>query len=145
MKRFEFSLERVRRWRQGQADLEELKLRQLYGELNAIEEEKRRLVAERDQAQAAIIAKDALAAGELLALDSFRHHVLGRSHALEQRRRQQEERVARQRECVIEARRRFELLERMRQRARFEWESAFNKEQEDTASELFLAKMNRDA
>jgi hypothetical protein len=46
---------------------------------------------------------------------------------------------------VIEARRKFELLQRLQQSALLQWKAAFNKEQEEMASELFLAKMNRDS
>ena len=37
MKRFGFPLERVRKWRQDQAELEEMRLRQLYAELRTAE------------------------------------------------------------------------------------------------------------
>ena len=44
---------------------------------------------------------------------------------------------------VIEARRKFELLDRLREAALNEWQAAVNKEQEDLAAELFLARSRR--
>jgi hypothetical protein len=43
----------------------------------------------------------------------------------------------------MEARRQAELLERLREKALGQWRAAANKEQEDLASELFLAKQTR--
>ncbi len=48
-----------------------------------------------------------------------------------------------QRQQVMEARRQFELLDRLQQKAWHEWRAAGNKEQEDLAAELFLAKSVR--
>ena len=145
MKRFDFRLERVRRWRRGQADLEELKLHQLITEIQALDQRKRRLLAERQQEEAAIRSQASLRAEELTFLASFRRHVQAQSRALDELRRQQEGKIAAQRECLLEARRRFELLDRLRHKALLEWQSAFTKEQEEMAAELFLAKRKREA
>jgi hypothetical protein len=145
MKRFEFSLERVRRWRLSQADIEELRLRQLLADLYATDQRKLHLLEERTQAEAAILFPEIAAAEDLASLDAFRQYVRAQSRALDQIRRQQEEKIATQRERVIEARRQFELLQRLQHNALVQWKAAFNKEQEEMASELFLAKMNRDS
>jgi len=144
MKRFEFPLERVRRWRRSEADLEELKLRQMLGERDATEQRKLSLLAERSLAEASVLAGQRVNVDELAALDSFRRYVREQGNALEQLHRQQEEKIAKQRERMGEAKRRFELLDRLHQSALAEWQAGFNKEQEEMASELFLAKRNRD-
>jgi hypothetical protein len=41
---------------------------------------------------------------------------------------------------VLEARRQFELLEKLRKESLGAWKTAVNKEQEDLAAELFLAR-----
>jgi len=144
MKRFEFSLERVRRWRRSQADLEELKLRQLLADLNSTDQRKRRLLGERAEAEKAILSQRTSEASDLARLDAFRQYVRAQAYVLDQLRRQQEEKIAAQRERVIEARRQFELLHRLQQSALSEWRATFNKEQEEMASELFLTKINRE-
>ena len=47
MKRFHFPLERVRRWREGQAALEEMKLEQLLGNLAGLRLERETIEVER--------------------------------------------------------------------------------------------------
>jgi hypothetical protein len=145
MKRFEFSLERVQRWRRSQADIEELKLRQLLADLYATDQRKRQLLEERTQAEAAILFQGTAAAEDLASLDAFRQYVRAQGRALDRSRCQQEVKIAAQRERVIEAKRHFELLQRLQHNALAQWQEAFNKEQEEMASELFLAKMNRDS
>jgi len=143
MKRFEYPLERVRRWRREQADIEELRLRQLLAELRATEESCERVRTERERAEAALLSKQTTSGQELSLLDSFRRHTLLQRRMLEELCRAQKGKIAAQRDRVIEARRRFELMERLYQKAYLEWQAAFNKEQEDLASELFLAKVGR--
>jgi hypothetical protein len=55
-----------------------------------------------------------------------------------------EARIIEQRNQVMEARRQFELLDRLRQKLYEEWRAAGNKEQEELAAELFLAKSVRE-
>jgi hypothetical protein len=143
MKRFHFSLERVQRWRRGQADLEELTLRRFLADLHSTDARRLQLMADREQAEIAILSQQTAAAEELASLDLFRRHVRAQSRALDEIRRQQQEKIAIQQQRVIEARRRFELLDRLHQKALGEWRVAFNKEQEDMAADLFLAKLNR--
>jgi hypothetical protein len=80
---------------------------------------------------------------ELESLDSFRVHGRGQIRNLENQEQQCEARVIAQRTQVLEARRQFELLERLRQKAMNAWRAAGNKEQEELAAELFLAKSIR--
>ncbi|HEV3145726.1 MAG TPA: hypothetical protein VGZ47_17695 [Gemmataceae bacterium] len=81
---------------------------------------------------------------ELESLDSFRLYVRGRVRDLESQERQCEAKIVEQRNHVLEARRQFELLERLREKALTEWRAAGNKEQEEMAAELFLAKSIRE-
>ena len=146
MKRFDFPLERVRRWRSEQASLEELKLQQLIASRatgsgavasGKIEDERaadrkccRRLHSKRPN---------------FISLDAYRLHVRQAASPIWTiAQRQCEAQIAKQRQRVIEARRQFELLDRLRNKALAEWRAGSNKEQEDLAAELFLAKSVRD-
>ncbi|MEO8130645.1 MAG: hypothetical protein ABI822_26325, partial [Bryobacteraceae bacterium] len=51
--------------------------------------------------------------------------------------------IAVQQARLITAKRDFELLEKLKSEQREGWKSAFNKEQDDLASEVFLAKWER--
>ena len=145
MKRFDFPLERVRRWRFEQLNLEELKLQQIFAERQTLARAKQQIRDELDRAGRDMLAKPALDPLELESLDSFRYHVRDRVRDLENRERKAEEKIAVQRQKVIEARRQFELLDRLRTKALAEWTAAADKEQETLAAEMFLAKSIRDA
>jgi hypothetical protein len=143
MKRFDFPLERVRRWRSEQASLEELKLQQLRGEVARLAEAKQQIEAEAAHSAQQTIAQATLDPIELTSLESYRLHVRRRAHELENLKRQCETKVVEQRQRVIEARRQLELLDRLYHKAWQEWQAASNKGQEEFAAELFLAKSTR--
>jgi hypothetical protein len=145
MKRFDFPLERVRRWRLEQLNLEELKLQQALAERQTLALAKEQIRREMQRAGQEVLSRPVLESGELENLDSFRLYVCGRIRGLENRERQAEARIVEQRGRVLEGRRQVELLERLRQKALGEWRAAADKEQETLAAEMFLAKTIRNA
>jgi hypothetical protein len=144
MKRFEFPLETVRRWRLERVGIEELKLRQILAEKHKRAAMKAQIQSELTQTVQEVIGQSSMQPLELESLDSFRLYIRGRVRDLENQERQCDAKIVEQRNQVLEARRQFELLERLRQKAMTEWRAAGNKEQEELAAELFLAKSIRD-
>jgi len=143
MKRFEFSLERVRRWRAEQASLEELKLAQLRAECARLAQEQHNLELEAARAASAVLSQPEIEADQLTSLENYRRYVKRKISELRSREIQTEARIVEQRQRVLEARRRFELLDRLESDAWQEWVAAANKEQEQIAGELFLAQAAR--
>src|SRR5580704_10108677 len=143
MKRFSFSLERVRLWRAGQAALEELKLERLREALSKLQQEKQGIQTERASSQRQVLGQPSMAATELQSLDIYRLHTRNKIREIEKRERQAEGQVEVQRQRAIEARRAAELLDRLRRKAMEEWRTASDREQETLATELFLAKRLR--
>ncbi len=143
MKRFNFPLERVRRWRLGQVDIEELKLQELGRELQGLGSSKRDMEAGLAGSERQVLAQASLESLELESLDSYRLHVRNKVREFENLEQQCQVRIAAQRNRVIEARRQFDLLDRLHHKAFEKWRIAGNKEQEDLAAELFLAKSVR--
>jgi hypothetical protein len=143
MKRFQFPLERVRLWRQQQAALELAKLEHLAGQLAALKEEKKRIQGERDQSEQKLLQEASVAAVELQALAAYREHVRRRTGQIEQGQRELGFRIEQQRTSVMEAKRRAELLERLKTRRLDEWQMAAQRAEETLATELFLAKRVR--
>ena len=143
MKRFHFPLERVRRWRGEQADLEEMKLERLFAELSAIQRQREELLSERIQAETLLNCGQPISAEELARLDAFRQYVQARCISLDQIERDQAAKIAQQRQRVVEARRQFELLERLRKKNLMQWQGASNQEEETLAAELYLARRRR--
>jgi flagellar export protein FliJ len=143
MKRFHFPLERVRRWRLEQLNLEQIKLQQVLAERRSLADAKRLVQDELAKSEQGVLTQPTLAGMELQQLDSFRIHVQGRIRNLETREREWETRVAEQRGRLLEARRRFELLDGLRDTTLAKWHKAADLEQETLAGELFLAKSTR--
>jgi hypothetical protein len=143
MKRFDFPLERVRRWRCEQATLEELKLQQFRAEMASLQAAQQQIVADRVESEQHVLTQAYVDPLQLESLDSYRQYTAGKVRHLESRKQQWEAKIADQLNKVIEARRKFELLERLRQAALDEWQAAVDKEQEDLAAELFLAKSSQ--
>ncbi|HXA65168.1 MAG TPA: hypothetical protein VNV82_08455 [Bryobacteraceae bacterium] len=144
MKRFHFPLETVRRWRLERAGIEQLKLRQILAEKERLSAAKGQIQGQLSQTVQQVLGQPSIPAFELESLDSFSVHVRGRVRKLDSQERECEARIVDQRNKVLKARRQFELIERLRQKALTEWRAAGNKEQEDLAAELFLAKSIRE-
>ena len=143
MKRFSFRLEQVRRWRQDQAGLEEMRLQQLYAELNTILVEQREIAAAADESRRAVLAKSAMSAGELNSLEAYHDYATHNIRRLKQKEEELRVRIGEQRRRVLEAHRRFRLLDGLRNKALAAWTAACDKEQEEVAAELYLAKRGR--
>jgi flagellar biosynthesis chaperone FliJ len=143
MKRFKFPLETVRRWRLERVGIEELKLRQILAEKHKLAAIKAQIQSEIAQTLQQVLGQSSMRPLELESLDSFRLYVRGLVRNLESQERQCGAKIIEQRNQLLEARRQFELLERLREKAMREWRAAGNKEQEEMAAELFLAKSIR--
>ena len=139
MKRFQFPLDRVRRWRGEQADLEEAKLQQLWGQLAALGQEKTRVKSAGAESARKILEQPAMEPQDLQALDAYRLHVRRRIGQIENRERELGARIEEQRGRLMEARRRAELLERLKARKWGEWQALADREEETLAGELYLA------
>jgi hypothetical protein len=143
MKRFQFQLERVRRWRLEQLGLEELKLQQVRAELQALADAKQQVRDQLSQSRQDVLAQPTLRGLDLENLDSYGIHVHERVREFENRERQCDSKVAEQRARVLEARRQFELLDGLRKKALVRWNAEAEKEQEALAAELFLSRSTR--
>ena len=123
--------------------MEEARLQALFAEKQAIE---RRMAALADELQAEHrrIEDRTCDARELAMLDEFRTWVNREKHRLIAVRAECERRIAAQQAALVEARRRFQLVDRLKEKALIEWHAANAKEQEDLAAELYLARKVRE-
>lgn len=144
MRRFHFPLERVRRWRAEQLTLEDLKLQQVRAERQTMASARKHIQNELLRSQQEVLSEPCIDALQLESLDTFRRYIQRKVRDIENRERQAEAKVVDQRQRVLEARRQFELLNRLHQKALAEWHAAAGKEQETLAAEMFLAKSIRD-
>ena len=140
MNAFRFPLERVLGWRRSELELEEHKFQQLVAAVAAVDREMADLAATRIQAETTVREWSSLSGSDLAALGSFRLYAVKKNTELAARRVVCARRVADGRNAMLEARRRFRLLERLRERRYEEWRLARDKELEDLASESYLAR-----
>jgi hypothetical protein len=140
MKRFRFPLDRVRKWRQDQAELEEMRLRQFYAEMRAAEADRQATLDEDDRSRRAVLVRQYVAAEDLSALEAFKKYAMEHVRRLDVRRRALSAAIGEQHARVLEAHRSVRLLDGLHDRALLGWTAARDKEQEELAAELFLAK-----
>jgi flagellar export protein FliJ len=143
MKVFAFRLEKVLRWREAKVELEQFKLGRFAAECAQWD----RILAQFDdarcEAEKAVLASGAVGGGELEALSRFKDRLRQQKHAAQGRREECERKMEQQRGRLLEARREFRLLDRLRQVRRAEWEMLINREFEALAAENHLARWNR--
>ena len=140
MNSFRFPLESVLDWRRNELELAELAFERLAAALASVD----RALAELETSgiRAEILVRDwsPVCGSDLAALGDFRLHVQKQSGQLAAQRAECSERLEAGRAAMLEARRRFRLLERLKER-RFEaWRLARDKELQDLASESYLAR-----
>jgi len=142
VKKFAFTLETARRLRERQAEVEEARLQGLLAERNGIEGRLAELGDELAREHRRIEDRS-FDGREVQALDGFRVWAGREEQRLKATRAECELRIRKQRAAVVEARRRFELVDRLKEKALIEWQAAGVKEQEDLAAELHLARRVR--
>lgn len=122
MKSFRFRLEQVLSWRRTELDLEEGRLKQLHAAVEALDRERTELASACDDAGRSLLSRAALYGADLQLLASYRDAVKRQSARLEQKRTERQAEIATQKEKLMEARRRFRLLEKLKERKRTEWQ-----------------------
>src|SRR6202035_4703589 len=103
MKRFNFRLDQVRRWRQDQAELEEMRLQQLYTELRVMEARRKAIAAEADLSRRKLVTQQSVTAEELSFLEAFRAYANDQIRQLGLKEREMEVRIKEQRRLLMEA------------------------------------------
>ena len=140
MKKLQFSLESARRWQERQYEIEEAHLQQVNAGLNQVRAQRKSLENSILEEGRRVSNAPAVGAPEL-ALITQLHGRETRRLAIQES--VWEKRLAEQQQRLNAARKKLELLNRLREKAQVEWRNAFAKEQEDLAAELFLAKRAR--
>jgi flagellar export protein FliJ len=142
VKKFSFTLERVRQWREKQLAVEEARLQQLFSEKSLVEQ-RRALLEKEGQESAALVTRAAsIQATELQAISAFRRYVIAQRSAIAAQLAECDRRIAEQQGKLLEARRKSELLARLKEKKWKMWNAELAREIETQAGEIFLAKWN---
>ncbi len=123
--------------------MEEAKLEALHTERRALEDERTRLEAETADTRNSLMVTGVAEAQDLAASDLYLRHLETSKKRHAARLADWRVRADKQQQAVVEARRRVRLLEKLEERKRKEWQAAADREQEDLASELYLAGWKR--
>jgi flagellar export protein FliJ len=140
VKRFEFQLARVRDYRRQQLDVQEVKLQSLLTERQALESESARLDTEVAGTRQSLMVTRSAESQDLVFLDSYLRHLAAEKKRHAVKVADWQARALKQREAVVEARRRVRLMEKLEERQFEEWKTALDRDQENLASELYLAR-----
>ncbi len=141
MKRFEFRLERVRQWRQDRVDIELAALERLQNELATLCRERDEAAASEARMRRDALARNPISAVELAQVDDYvpvlRRQLERLDDAIQRATRVNAEQTAK----VAAARRDAKLLDILREKQLTEWTRQRDKEQEELAAELYLARL----
>jgi len=143
MKAFQFRLQRVLEWRRLLLEREEIELQHQLAALAEIDRARQAILGAKDRAEAEMRALPDLSGADLAALDAFRDLVEKRVAEIALQRADREKQVAAQRAAMLEARRRYRLLERLKERRLEEWRAAGEKELENLAADAYTAQWSR--
>ena len=143
MTHFRFRLERVLAWRRTELELERARFEQQRLEMMKLDSERANIEAAGIRSEIEVRAWRPLTGSDLTALAAFRRHVIGKEKQIEARREEARRKLESRKSAMIEARRRCELLERLKRRRLREWQAAADGELEQLAAESFLARFAR--
>lgn len=136
MKRFQFSLERVLTYRRSQADIEQAKLAALETELTAIREELVKLNAAFQQEVRTVLPNPI----DRAELGRYRMVVESQTIRLNQRIAEKQTQVLKQRELYVKANQAAEVLTKVKDKQKKNWEQELQKELDSLAMDSYLAR-----
>ncbi len=144
MARFQFSLEKVLRWRSVELTGQEAKLKALVQEQLHLQTQLAEVSAERSNLISSLGSMPDLRGDDLRTLTACGLRLRRNAETLAQRLLQCGRELAKQRKKYSEAKRRVRLLEELKDRRLHEWKYEEAVLLEELASESFLANWNRE-
>ena len=140
---FRFRLDKVLAWRERQLEIAEVDFRREAGVLADLDRMAAELEASGIRTEVEVRGWMPLEGRDLAALSGFRIHLERRGRELAAKREEQARKLAERERTMLEARRRFRLLERLRDHRLAEWKAASTAETEQAAADSHLARLAR--
>ena len=144
MKTFRFPLQRVLEWRALQLRVEEEKLAALQQQFASLVQLGEKLAAARDRSEAHLFASGAAAGSELQSWALYLARLAKQQETLKKQLAQCEKLISEQRQRLLKARTDHRVLESLKERRWRQWVYLNDREVEETAAEVYLAKWNRE-
>ena len=142
---FRFRLEKVLAFRRTQVELEEARYKQQTAAVAELDRMRAELEANGIRTEVQVRDWSPLTGSDLTALAGFRSHVQKEEQAIALRRAHAVQQVEVLKKSMLEARRRCELLKRLREKRFTEWKAACDRELDEMASESHLSALVRDS
>lgn len=139
MKKFQFRLDSVLRWRKSQLQLERATLSRLLGEEQRLKLELQALADQRREALATLQRAGYLETVELRALSAFLVGSTARETVMHEQVARMQGAIAAQRSQTVVAERNVKLLETLREKRLDAWTAEFHKHLDAAAEEAWLA------
>ena len=144
MKKFSFPLERARTWKRSLWERQEIQLERLFAQLHLIERRRVEVSASVESAAQSLTRRPELTAEDLGQLGYVQRYGKEEDRRLAERQQKAAAEVETQRGVVREARRQYELLERLKEAQFQQWSHDLAHEQETQIGELTIARWRRD-
>jgi flagellar FliJ protein len=144
MKTFRFPLQRVLEWRALQLRVEEEKLATLQQQLTSMLELREKLAAARTRSESHVFVSGTAAGSDLQSWALYQARLVKQQELLKTQIVQCEKLTLEQRQRLLKARTDHRVLERLKERRWRQWVYLNDRELEDTAAEVYLAKWSRE-
>jgi flagellar FliJ protein len=144
MKAFRFPLQRVLEWRSLQLRVEEEKLAALQQQLTSLLQLREKLAAARNRSESHLFASGTAAGSDLQSWALYQARLAKQQELLKTQLAQCEKLIVEQRQRLLKARTDHRVLEQLKERRLRQWVYLNDREVEDTANEVYLAKWTRE-
>jgi len=144
MKAFRFPLQRVLEWRSLQLRVEEEKLAALQQQLTSLLQLREKLAAARNRSESHLFASGTAAGSDLQSWALYQARLVKQQEILKGQLAQCEKLILEQRQRLLKARTDHRVLEQLKERRLRQWVYLNDREVEDTANEVYLAKWTRE-
>ncbi|MBS1834478.1 MAG: hypothetical protein JST65_17305 [Acidobacteria bacterium] len=141
MKKFQFRLEAVARWRSAKLESEENRYRTLVSEDARLKREMEQLDEAAARERRAVSENTRISGTQLAYLHEFQVFAAREMIRLTAEKENLERQIAEQFQLVLKERQGVQLLDKLRQKALIEWNTEFHKELQLLADEAYNARM----
>lgn len=143
MKRFQFQLATALDWRKRRMETEQARLDELLARQAGLQRMLEDTARDRARSGEELLRATTIEAEDLAALDAYRRALDVQKRRLERELTAVAEAIGRQRQLVMATMRDYRLMEKLKDRRLEEWRKQFERELENEATELYLAKRGR--
>lgn len=142
---FRFRLQRVLDFRNVQLQLAESEYQRATAKVRSIQAQQAALAYRKSETRKSVVRLPEISGQDIASLSGWLQWTEGRRTLLTGMEQAAMQEVAKRRIVLMEAQRKVQLLEKLRDRRKGEWQTAFDRELEEQAADAFRAGLGRTA